>query len=56
MTMATKHDIMMTYIERPLAINSHKHLVSSFWEITCQTKNIISPLPQFLWLQNLARK
>ena len=56
MSMATKIGRMVTYIDRVLPINSHDHIITSSWEITCQTKNIISPLPQCLWLQNLARQ
>ena len=38
-----------------LLIKSHNHIITWSWETTWQTKNI-SPLPQYLWSQNLAQR
>ena len=37
-----------------LLIKSHNHIITWSWETTWQTKNT-SPLPQYLWSQNLAQ-
>ena len=46
--MATKHGRMVTYLDCFLPIKSNEYIVTWFCEITGQTKNTISPLPQHL--------
>ena len=45
----------MIYLEQILTIKSHGHIIMWSCEITWDTKIIIYPLPQCLWLPNLAR-
>ena len=51
--MATKNGKVVTHSERLLPINSYNHLNMFLQEVTWQIKNIISPLSQWLWLQDL---
>ena len=46
--MATKHGRMVTYLDCLLPIKSNEYIITWFCEITGQTKNTISPLPQHL--------
>ena len=52
--MATKLSSMVTYLDCILPIKPDDDIITWFCEITWQTKNIISLLPQWLWPQNLA--
>ena len=51
-SMATKLGRMVTYLDYFLPIESNDHIISWFCEISSQTKNILSVLPQCLWPQN----
>ena len=52
--MATERDRRVTYTDCRLPINSNDHIIKRFYEIKEQSKNIISPLQQCLWPQNMA--
>ena len=52
--MAIKLGRMVTYLDLLLPIKSNDHVFTWFCEITWQTKNIVSPLPQCLRPQNVA--
>ena len=52
--MATKPGRMMSYLEWLLLIKSHDHIITWSCKITRQTKIIIYPLTQCLWLSILA--
>ena len=47
--MATRLGRIVTYVDGLLPIKSHDHLVIRSWEITWQSKSIISSLPLCLW-------
>ena len=49
--MATKLSSMVTYLDSILPIKPDDDIITWFCEITWQTKNIISILPQCLWPQ-----
>ena len=53
-TMATKHGKMVTYRYGLSPINSHNPLNMFSREVAWQIGNIISPLSQFLWSQDLS--
>ena len=44
----------VTYHEGIPLIKSHDDIIKWSWKFTWQTKNIIYPLPQYLWPQNSA--
>ena len=54
-SMATKLGRMVTYFDYLLLIKSNDHIITRFCETTWQTKNMVSPIPQCLWQQNMAR-
>ena len=43
-----------SHLDSLLPIKLYDHIITWFCEITWQTKNIVSPLPQCLWSQKLA--
>ena len=49
MPMASKRGRMTTYLDGLLHVKSLDPLITWHCEITCQTKNIISPIPQLIW-------
>ena len=53
-SMTIKRGRMVTYLDYLLPIKSNDHIIMLCCVIMWQTKNIISPLPQCLWPQNLA--
>ena len=53
MPVVTKLGRMVTYHEGLPSIISHDLLITWSCEIIWQTKSIISPVPQYLWPQNL---
>lgn len=52
MPMPSKCERLVTYLERLLHVKSHDAFCTWSHEITWETKSIMSPLPQCLWLQN----
>ena len=54
MPIATELGRVVTYHESLLLIKSHDPFITWSCEIKLQTKNIIPPLPGYLWPPNLA--
>ena len=54
MPMVTKLGRLVTYLEWLLPIKSYEHIIAWSSGITWPTKIIMYPLPQCLWLPNLA--
>ena len=50
---ATKPDRVNTFDEELPSIKSEELLIMWFWKVRWQTKYAISPVPQWMWLQNL---
>ena len=51
--MATKLGRLITYLDGFLPIKLHDTLIIWYCKIACQTKSIISPIPQSLWSPHL---
>ena len=54
MLMVTKLDWVVTYSEGLQPIKSNNSLITWSCEISCQNKNFVSLLPEWLWPPNLA--
>ena len=56
MPMTTKLEPIVIYLARLLSINSHDYIITPSCETKWQTKIIIYPPPQCLWLTNWAER